>query len=551
MKFRSKRETFKLKPTPSEGLSGNKISLKGGGKQKKRGLGAIQEGNNEDDPFADLFTGQPDPFDDVFSSAGESAPVMRPFNPKKKKKVLSRAPIMSPASSDSGPDPFASANGPVRRNEFVRSPSVSSGYSSDEAPPGMDELSDDMEPGEDSDSDSEDSGSDSDGGMSVMSGLTSLSSYPLDPALKKMRDRGKAPKQKSKGASRQEPSKGNPYGLSQDELDEAERQDILARFHAMKAEGKVKFSKNYTAKSPLPELVMEMGRIEHQREKEYEMLKIRRQMLVFCGGAERLVKAKFVPKNFRGRLNGFSDYTLSNLKEYDPVFERMTEKYSGILGGGSSGNPLLDLAMVMGTQLFMFFFMNASSSSREPTEEDVRKNHPALIKRIAMEEAEKIRDKEVAEARARIASEQQRNFYGQPQGYDQGYQGVYGGGQQASQQHYRAPPPLQQQQQQQQGVYDMHGTTPPAGLTGGHAPFQQTIRPVPPMPKAPPAKKPVAKQAGPAPIPDIDVSGFSSAPLPNSVETLPMAPLGENVKNVSTGGPELTQLENGMNRLKL
>ena len=441
MKFGTKKEKFKLNTTESEGLSGNKISLKGN--KKKSSNDSFSLLNMDSTPKSD--------FDDVFDSIVNNEYDTPPpkFKKKKKKKTKSK-PVLNPIyESPPSPEPYSEPED----------------YSSDEDEPEPFSPAFDYPP-ELSDDDTK----------SIMSGLSSVSSYPLDEGLKKM-----------KRTRRREKTSSNPFGLSDDDMDLAEKQDLLNRFHILKSGG-TKLTKNYTIKSSLSELRMEMGRIEHDREKGYAMLKLRRQTLAFCGGAEKLIGSRIVPKVARGRLNGFSEFVLDNLNEYDPVFEKLSERYGGFLGGGSTGNPILDLAIVMGSQIMMFMIMQYTSSSREPTEDEIRQKYPGLVKRVGMEEAEKMRQNT-------------------PMPY----------------QHQHSPPPT-------------HMSPPP--------PPPPIYTPPPPPPMEPsldvydlrkpksafPVPKTPAKSKPSMPLPsnpstiklsNIDISGFSSAPLPGYTEILP------------------------------
>ena len=185
----------------------------------------------------------------------------------------------------------------------------------------------------------------------------------------------------------------NPYGLSDQQAEEAEKQDILARLHAMRSRG-IRLSKNYTMRSSLPELRMEMGRIEHEQETQRSVQRLRRWLLAGVSGAQYATNSKFAPKFAKGKLNGFSDYVLGSIEDYDTVFERMSERYGGVIGIGSTGNPMVDLLMLMGTQMLMFIFMQHKTGVKPPTEEEIRKEHPDMVRRMALKMAGEMRAEE-------------------------------------------------------------------------------------------------------------------------------------------------------------
>lgn len=222
------------------------------------------------------------------------------------------------------------------------------------------------------------------------------------------------PLDKSFNILKEEPE-DNPYGLSQQEAEEAEKQDILARLFAMRSRG-VRLSKNYTMRSSLPELRMEMGRIEHEQDTQRSVQRLRRWLLAGVSGAQYATNSKFAPKFAKGRLNGFSDYVLGSIDDYNSVFERMSERYGGVIGIGSTGNPLADLFMLIGTQMLMFIFMQHKTGVKPPSEEEIRKEHPDMIRKMALKMAGEMRVEEKRQEQdirahevARLQEEYQRS----------------------------------------------------------------------------------------------------------------------------------------------
>lgn len=218
------------------------------------------------------------------------------------------------------------------------------------------------------------SGNDSDSDVSEAGTYISLSSSGSSSASAR-------PKKKRGGAS-------NPFDMEDAELEEAEKQDILARMHTLKMKG-VRLSKNYTPRSSLNELRMEIGRIEHEHEMKRSIQKLRRYLLMFVAGLQKLTNMKQMPALVRGRLNGYSDYVMNSIEEYDPAFERLSEKYGGVVGLGSTGNPLMDIGLLMLMQMVMFIFIEsqASAASVKPLSADeIKQQYPTLIK----EEAERM-----------------------------------------------------------------------------------------------------------------------------------------------------------------
>ncbi len=187
-----------------------------------------------------------------------------------------------------------------------------------------------------------------------------------------------------------------------DEREEAEKMDILARFHALKQRG-VKFSKAYTPRSSLADLRMEMGRIEHESSVQRSVQRLRRWLLAFVSGAQYATDSRFAPKLVHGKLNGFSDYVLASVEDYDPIFERISEQHGGAGGIGSTGNPMLDLAILLGTQLLMFVFMASKPGVKPPSAEEIKRDHPDLVRQVASELAAEMRNRERFEEKVAAA----------------------------------------------------------------------------------------------------------------------------------------------------
>ena len=231
----------------------------------------------------------------------------------------------------------------------------------------------------------------------MMSVSTSSSIHVLDKTLSRLKSK------KPKAA----PSK-NPFGMSDKETDNQEKLDILARLHILKQRG-TRLSKNYTVSSTLNELRMEMGRIEHEAETTRNVQRLRRWLLAGVSGMEYASASKYAPKFARNKLNGFSTYVVDGIQDYDPAFEQMGEKYSGVMGIGSTGNPLTDIFMLMMTQAFMFIFIEHKVGTKPPTLDEIKKEHPDLVRNAAREMAETMRQEErQQEMQASAAREEAR-----------------------------------------------------------------------------------------------------------------------------------------------
>lgn len=218
-----------------------------------------------------------------------------------------------------------------------------------------------------------------DDAMSVSTMTSSI--HSLDKTISRMRSN-----------QPQAPTK-NAFGMSDAEAEQAEKRDILARLHILKQRG-TRLSKNYTTSSTLNELRMEMGRLEHEAETTRTVQRLRRWLLAGVSGMEYASNSKYSPRFAKGKLNGFSTYVVDSIEDYDHAFERMGEQYGGVMGIGSTGNPLTDIFMLMLTQAFMFIFIEHKIGAKPPTADEIKKDHPDLIRTAAREMAEKMRQEE-------------------------------------------------------------------------------------------------------------------------------------------------------------
>jgi flagellar motor protein MotB len=124
----------------------------------------------------------------------------------------------------------------------------------------------------------------------------------------------------------------------------------------------------------------------------------------------------------KGKLNGFSDYILSNIDEFDPVFERMADKYGGIAGIGSTGNPFADLGILMLTQLAMFFFVsNSRPGTKAPTAEEIQEKYPNAVRDAATKMAEEMRLKDELFRRQQQQQQQQQDMRAAAAAHDFGH----------------------------------------------------------------------------------------------------------------------------------
>ena len=438
LKFAARKENIGVRER-DDGLKGNKVLLAGNRPGKKAAARGFTRG--EKDAIADVAR----------AAARAVAP---PVQEKKKKKKVKKAkkavalPVSSPPVRESAPSvPSRSSRADLPRSEAAlravgRPPSSSSSVSSSSSiassagvsSAGGSISSNSSSAGASSagssvSSSGSSSGSGSSSSSISLSSLSTVSSVPRDKGFDVLR-RG--------GGAKAPPSHSAPSASSEEE---AERIDILARFHALKQRG-VKLSKNYTQRSSLGDLRLEMGRIEHESSVQRSVQRLRRWLLAFVSGAQFASDSRYAPKFVHGRLNGFSDYVLASVEDYDAIFERISEEHGGAGGIGSTGSPMLDLGILLGTQLLMFFFMNSKPGVKPPSADEIRRDHPDLVRQVASELATEMRNRERFEER--VAQHE-------PQQYQQ-----------------------QQQQQQQQPQQQSFSSS-----RGGEAPPQRRTMPAP------------------------------------------------------------------------
>nr|BDC16791.1 hypothetical protein [Sicyoidochytrium minutum DNA virus] len=401
MKFKTPTQRFKLAKSSGEGLKGDKVKIKG----NRAKVSSDEEGGFDDDFFQKpsnvsefKFLNNVEPsseeIDDVFASfAGESSKppfgvVPKPDdNPQLKRPVIKKKPVPKfKLNRKPAPEPVLELpSSDDDDEESVMTP-----------PPGLDEISSEDGSSMSSGSYSGSSVSGSESGTASESGSGSESGSYSSRSTRSSRSSGRKKSKSKKG----KPSVDNPFGLSKEELVEAEKRDLLWRFNNLRSKGhKIP---NFTMNSDLAQMRMTMGEIEHQREINYSKLQLQRYLVSATGVLEVGMSSKFIPKGLRGSLNGFGQHILNSMPEFDPIFEQMAEKEGGITRLFSTGNPTWDLFLAVGMSMLMFIQHRYTVGNHEPTEEDIQKRYPSLVKRVAMEEAEKMRKQEVEMARERF-----------------------------------------------------------------------------------------------------------------------------------------------------
>ncbi len=266
---------------------------------------------------------------------------------------------------------------------------------------------------------------------------SSGSSIPLDDSMSILSaSSDEAPPRKPVGG------KGMFASMTSSEAEEAEKSDLLSKFYVLKQQGH-HISKTYTPKSNLNEMRMEMGRIEHERQVA-NAIKMNRRMLVAGVSAFETATDNYGPRLVKGKFHRVSHYVTNSIKDYDSAFERLSERYGGVIGAISQGNPMYEIAFTLVYQMITYaaFFRGAETAkaNEELTAETMKQRFPEIL-RQAVE----------AELAARQYQYQQAH---------QGHQGQQGG----------YVPPLPNAQQQQFRQTFTQTVNPPGMSTGMPAP---------------------------------------------------------------------------------
>ena len=100
-------------------------------------------------------------------------------------------------------------------------------------------------------------------------------------------------------------------------------------------------------------------------------------MLMACVTGLEFLNNKFDPIN--AKLDGWSESVMENINDYDNVFEKLHEKYTGKV----EMIPELELLMMLGGSAFMFHLTNTLFKSALPNMGEVVKDNPELMQNIA------------------------------------------------------------------------------------------------------------------------------------------------------------------------
>ena len=129
------------------------------------------------------------------------------------------------------------------------------------------------------------------------------------------------------------------------------KQDLLIKIQAMEKKG-FEFSKKFNMTSNYEEMMFEYTKVKSFIESQ-AAIKFSRRCLMACVTGLEFLNKKFDP--FSVKLEGWSENVMESVDDYDNIFERLHEKYSG----KAEIAPELELLLTLGGSAFMFHLTNS------------------------------------------------------------------------------------------------------------------------------------------------------------------------------------------------
>jgi len=129
------------------------------------------------------------------------------------------------------------------------------------------------------------------------------------------------------------------------------KQDLLIKIQALEKKG-FEFSKKFNMTSNYEEMMFEYEKVKRFIESQ-GAIRFSRRCLMACVTGLEFVNKKFDP--FSVKLDGWSENVMENIDDYDNIFERLHEKYSG----KAEISPEIELLLTLGGSAFMFHLTNS------------------------------------------------------------------------------------------------------------------------------------------------------------------------------------------------
>lgn len=163
-----------------------------------------------------------------------------------------------------------------------------------------------------------------------------------------------------------------------------EKQDLLYKLERMEKNG-AKLSRVYTMASNIEDIRMEYNKIKREKDIDRSIQFSRNVMMAVVRGAEMLTKKFQLPVY----LEGWSEECWENLSNYDEVFEKLHDKYSGRV----SMPPEIELIMMLGGSAFMYHVSHSLfKSSAIPNIDDILRQNPDIMRSVADAAAQSLRN---------------------------------------------------------------------------------------------------------------------------------------------------------------
>ena len=154
-----------------------------------------------------------------------------------------------------------------------------------------------------------------------------------------------------------------------------ERSELLAKLQGLENRG-IRLSKKFHRKSKIREMRDEYER--HKKELEMKSsIKFSQKMLMACVTAIEFLNKRFDP--FHVKLDGWSETVHENINDYEHIFERLYEKYSG----KAKMAPEIELLFSLAGSAFMFHLTNSLFKNALPGLGNVLGENSGLMQNIA------------------------------------------------------------------------------------------------------------------------------------------------------------------------
>ena len=154
-----------------------------------------------------------------------------------------------------------------------------------------------------------------------------------------------------------------------------EKQELLYKFHRLEQKG-IYTIRKFNMKSSLEDMKIEYNKLTRQVNVEHSIKFQRRVLLAVASGAEFLNK-RYDPFNIK--LDGWSENIMENISDFDNVFERLGDKYSG----SGEMSPEIELLFLLLSSGFMFHLTQTLFKTALPNMTDIAKENPNLMQNLA------------------------------------------------------------------------------------------------------------------------------------------------------------------------